>query len=273
VLSLRRGVGVVARKRYGYPNDFFNCRLNNSAAHWVFQTRHPSDTWKLNLYVPYSSARRRRQVRPEALRARRQAAARSVLCFVGRGSVGRRSAQARINRATERLTKDLLDASGGTLRSSSERSPTSSSGRWRRGAAGKRRRSLASTASASVSRRHRYEPDLVILCTGFDAKVPFLDEALTRGPRFLEAFVPSVGASLGFIGFLRPCVRRHSAARRAPGTLVRVAPQRQGRVAAEAEMRASIERLRGFRRHYFRRFANVSTTSSTSTRFATSWPR
>src|SRR6185295_17301316 len=109
VLSLRRGVGVVARKRYGYPNDFFNCRLNNSAAHWVFQTRHPSDTWKLNLYraafFPFVVADKCVQKLFELVDKLRPL--RPLLRWPRLGAAA--IAQARINRATERLTKDLLD--------------------------------------------------------------------------------------------------------------------------------------------------------------------
>jgi dimethylaniline monooxygenase (N-oxide forming) len=49
-----------------------------------------------------------------------------------------------------------------------------------------------------------FEPDLVLLCTGFETQLPFIDEGLRTAGRYLHTFVPEAGASLGFIGFLRP---------------------------------------------------------------------
>ena len=49
-----------------------------------------------------------------------------------------------------------------------------------------------------------FEPDLVLLCTGFETRMPFLDPEIASAPRYLHVFNPQVGASLGFIGFLRP---------------------------------------------------------------------
>ena len=44
----------------------------------------------------------------------------------------------------------------------------------------------------------------MIFCTGFDTKMPVLDEAIAGAPRYLHTYNPEIGASLGFIGFLRP---------------------------------------------------------------------
>jgi dimethylaniline monooxygenase (N-oxide forming) len=49
-----------------------------------------------------------------------------------------------------------------------------------------------------------FAPEVVIFCTGFETKMPYLDRTLAAAPRFLHSFNAEVGASLGFIGFLRP---------------------------------------------------------------------
>ena len=50
VLSLRRGVAVLARSMFGEPKDYQTSRVHNSAARWVFQTRNPKDDRKRNIY-------------------------------------------------------------------------------------------------------------------------------------------------------------------------------------------------------------------------------
>ena len=50
----------------------------------------------------------------------------------------------------------------------------------------------------------RFEPDMVVLCTGFETKTPFLQPDIAGTERFLNTFVPEVGDILGFVGFLRP---------------------------------------------------------------------
>jgi dimethylaniline monooxygenase (N-oxide forming) len=253
VLSLRRGIGVVPRKRYGYPNDFFNCRLNNSSAHWIYQTRHPSDAWKLKLYLavffPFVLADKCVQQIAALGQKLRLLAPLMRLRRLGASAF----AQARINNATERLTKELLNESGGTLQ---ENFGTKSDEFVRAMAAGRCRR-VASIARFEGRRvcfddGSVYEPDLVILCTGFDVQVPFLDESLTRPRRFLEAFVPEIGASLAFIGFLRPAFGAIPPLAELQARWFALLTSGKAALPPEAEMHAAIDRLRGFRRHYFR---------------------
>jgi Flavin-binding monooxygenase-like len=253
VLSLRRGVGVVARKRYGYPNDFFNCRLNNSAAHWIFQTRNPKDAWKLNVYrfvffplVLIDKCVQKLFGLIDNLRPLGP-----VLRLPELGATAIR--QARVGLETARLTKELLDASGGTLQ---EQFGTKTDDFVRAMAAGRCRQ--AAPVARFEGRRvlfedgGGYEPDLVLLCTGFDVKVPFLDEDLTRPSRFLETFVPSIGASLAFIGFLRPAFGAIPPLAELQARWLALLLSGKTELPPAAEMRASIDRLKGFRRHYFR---------------------
>jgi dimethylaniline monooxygenase (N-oxide forming) len=253
VLSLRRGVGVVARKRYGYPNDFLNCRLNNSSAHWIYQTRHPSDAWKLKLYFavffPFVVADKCVQKLASVGQKLRPLA--PLLRFRELGAAA--LAEARVNRATQRLTEALLDESGGTLQ---EQFGTKSDEFVRAMAAGRCRRAAAIVRFEGRRARFEdgssFEPDLVILCTGFDVRVPFLDESLTTPRRFLEAFVPEIGASLAFIGFLRPAFGAIPPLAELQARWFALLVSGKAVLPPEAEMHAAIERLREFRRHYFR---------------------
>ena len=49
-----------------------------------------------------------------------------------------------------------------------------------------------------------FEPDLVIFCTGFETRMRFFEEPVAIQERYLNTFSPILGASLAFIGFVRP---------------------------------------------------------------------
>jgi dimethylaniline monooxygenase (N-oxide forming) len=162
-------------------------------------------------------------------------------------------ADARVAMKTRRLTKQLLDASGGTLQ---EQFGTKTDEFVRAMARGRCRRAAPIDhfdGSRVVFRDGTdYEPDLVILCTGFDVKVPFLEESVTGPQRFLEAFVPSIGASLAFIGFLRPAFGAIPPLAELQARWFALLVGGKTELPSQSEMQASIDRLAAFRRHYFR---------------------
>jgi dimethylaniline monooxygenase (N-oxide forming) len=97
-----------------------------------------------------------------------------------------------------------------------------------------------------------FSPDMVIFCTGFDTRTPYLDETITAVPRFLHTFHPEIGASLAFVGFVRPAF----------GAIPPIAELQarwfallqSGRLALPPaeEMQRSIEYWREFRVQFFR---------------------
>lgn len=240
VVSLRRGVAVLPRSIRGYPNDYRTTRLSNSSAHWVFETRNPADARQRNVYrvvfFPLVVADKLVQ-----LAARFGAHARATV----------RDDPA--TRRTARLTSDLLAESGGTLQ---EQFGTKSD-EWVEAIAVGRCRRVGPIARIDGSRvvledGEELEPDVVILCTGFDAEAPFLSPEIAGASRFLHTFVPAVGPHLAFIGYLRPAfgaipplaeLQARWFARTVDGSLA---------LPPRAQMEESIERRRGFRTHYFR---------------------
>lgn len=202
VLSLRRGVAVVPRRSHGKPSDYRLARINHSAAHWVAHTRHPGDDWKRRIYhmaflpfVVYDRlANRLAALRYEVmplLHPRR----------VWSGGL----AQIRIGLEARRTIGRLLAESGGTVL---EQFGTKSDDFVTAIATGHCRRvgSIArfEGSCAWFEDGTSFEPDLVIFCTGFQRKAPFLDDELVNGDRYLHTFNPTVGGSLAFIGFVRP---------------------------------------------------------------------
>lgn len=197
VLSLRRGVAVQPRRMFGVPKDYLTTRLINGASHWVFQTRNPKDDRKRLVYkasfVPLV-------VLDKVL----QLTYRFFWEFLPL-LWSRNPRVVRSNLRTRRLTIELLSESGGTV---TEQFGTKTDdfvraiaeGRCRR-VPGVRRFEGRRVVFADGS---QYEPDVVLLCTGFDTRTPFLADDLAQAPRYLHAFNPDVGPSLGFIGFLRP---------------------------------------------------------------------
>lgn len=197
VLSLRRGVAVQPRRMFGVPKDYLTSRLLNSASHWVFQTRNPKDDRKRAIYkaafVPFV-------VLDKVL----QLMYRFFWEFLPL-LASRDARQVRSNLRTRRLTVQLLAESGGTV---TEQFGTKTDDFVRAIAEGRCRRvpGVARFEGPQVTfvDGSQFEPDIVLLCTGFDTKMPFLDPAIADARRYLHAFNPDVGPALGFIGFLRP---------------------------------------------------------------------
>jgi dimethylaniline monooxygenase (N-oxide forming) len=245
VLSLRRGVAVLPRITFGKPNDFVTSRLNNSAAAWIFQTRNPADDRKRTIYrwvfLPFLFVDKFLQLLFRFFS--------EILPLLRASS----AAVIRVNLRTRKLRGRLLEMSGGTL---NEQFGTKTD-EFVRAVAEERCRLAPAIARFEGPRvvfqdDSAFTPDLVIFCIGFDTKIPFLDEALAKAPRFLNTFNPEAGASLGFIGFLRPAfgaipplaeLQARWFARLQSGKLA---------LPSEIEMRQSIEHWAGFRRHTFR---------------------
>lgn len=197
VLSLRRGVAVLPRTIFGKPQDLQTSRLQNSAAHWIFQTRNPADDHNRQVYrwlfLPFVFIDKFIQL---AFRFFWE-----FLPLMWAPSV----AAARSNLRTRKLTIRLLKMSGGTL---NEQFGTKTDEFVRALAEGRSRQAPAIARfdgpRAVFQDGSEFTPDLVIFCTGFDTRMPYLDEALASAPRFLNTFNPVTGSSLGFIGFVRP---------------------------------------------------------------------
>lgn len=197
VLSLRRGVAVVSRRAFGKPRDYLTSRIINSSSHWLFQTRHPDDDRKRNifrvLFLPLL-------IVDKCLQLLYRAGWEYLPLFYSS-----RIEEVRTNLATHKLTHKLLEESGGTL---GEQFATKDDGFVRAIAAGKCR--VVSAVSAFDGRCVKFadgssfEPDMVLLCTGFETRMPFLNKAIESAPRYLNTFTTEGGESLGFIGFLRP---------------------------------------------------------------------
>jgi dimethylaniline monooxygenase (N-oxide forming) len=197
VLSLRRGVAVLPRNILGNPQDHQLSRLQNSAAHWIFQTRHPDDDHKRRIYrwsfLPLVLVDKLIQL--------------IFRCFWEFLPQLRDSSLAavRSNLRTRKLTLELLKASGGTL---NEQFGTKTDEFVRALADGRCRRAPAIARfdgpRVVFEDGSAFTPDLVIFCTGFDTRMPYLEESLTTASRFLHTFNAEIGSSLGFIGFLRP---------------------------------------------------------------------
>ncbi|MCM2268966.1 MAG: NAD(P)-binding domain-containing protein [Thermoanaerobaculia bacterium] len=197
VLSLRRGVAVVTREAFGVPRDFLTSRLLNSPADWIFQTRHPKDDRKRRVYralfLPFV-------VVDKALQLLYRFAWEFLPLLVGKSL-----AEVRENLATRRLTMQLLAESGGTV---NEQFGTKTDEFVRALAAGRCRRAPGLARfdgrRAVFADGSEMEPDLVVFCTGFETRLPFLDPAIAAAPRYLHTFDPGTGATLGFVGLLRP---------------------------------------------------------------------
>ena len=197
VLSLRRGVAVQPRTMFGQPKDLQTSRLLNSPAEWIFQTRHPADDRKRTayrwLFLPFV-----------ALDKLLQLTYRYFWEYLPLLRGGDRR-EIRSNLRTRELTMQLLAESGGTL---NEQFGTKTDDFVRAIADGRCRQAPGvdrfEERRVVFSDGSDFSPDLVILCTGFETRMPFLDEATAAAPRFLHAIHPEIGPSLAFVGFLRP---------------------------------------------------------------------
>ena len=244
-ISLRRGVAVLPRKRFGKPNDHQTSRLHNSPAHWIFQTRNPADNRKRSLYrwafLPFVVADKCLQLLthycwayPALLRASSLAAIRT-------------------NLRTRRMIQQLLANSGGTL---DENFGTKSDEFVRAMAEGKC--GLAPAIERFGGSRvifkdgAEWEPDLVIFCTGFETRISFLEDATATAPRFLNTFNPDIGPSLAFIGYLRPAFGAIPPLAELQARWFSLIQSGSVELPAPAEMKRSIEYWQQFRTHIFR---------------------
>lgn len=245
VLSLRRGVAVLPRSMFGEPKDYQTSRLHNSAAHWVFQTRNPKDDRKRNIY--------RTVFLPLVLLDKcLQILFRVVWEFLPL-LYSPRLAEIRANLKTRKMTVELLKESGGTL---NEQFGTKTDDFVRAIALGRCRRAPAIARFEGprvlFDDGSHFEPDLVIFCTGFDTKIPFLDEAVAGAPRYLHTFNPEVGASLGFIGFLRPAFGAIPPLAELQARWFALLQSGQLELPSQEKMQESIDRWTRFRAHIFR---------------------
>lgn len=239
VVSLRRGVAVLPRTIRGRPNDYRTTRISNSSAPWVFETRNPADERKRNVY--------RISFFPLVLADK--------VVQVSAGLAGRLTAsvtQTRTERATARLTRELLAESGGTLQEqfgtkSDEWVTALVTGRCRRAGAIARFDGQRAVFADGGS----FEPEVVILCTGFDTEMPFLERGLATAPRFLHTIVPDAGGSLGFIGFVRPSFGAIPPLAELQARWFALLLGGEVKLPAAGEMEASIDGLCAFREHYF----------------------
>ena len=253
MLSLRRGVAVLPRKVRGHPNDHFTCRIGNSAAHWVFQTRNPEDNGKRKVYrtVFFPFALLDKCLEGLAGLVDRLRAFRPLLSVgrLGRGAL----TETRTSLRTRRLIKQLVEESGGTPH---EQFGTKSDDFVKAMAAGRCRRSgpIARFEGRRVvfEDGSQFEPDVVILCTGFEVEVPFLHEQQAQASRYLHTFVPSIGASLAFIGFVRPAFGAIPPIAELQARWFALLVSGKAELPSDADMQASIEQLAAFRRSYFR---------------------
>ena len=245
VLSLRRGVGVQKRISFGKPGDFRTSRLGHSAAHWVAHTRHPADDRKRKLYraicLPLVVVDKVLQ----------------LLHRVGWELVpllrSRSTAEIRTNLRTWKLTKQLLADSGGGL---TEQFGTKTDEFVRAMARGRCRRAGAISRFEGprvwFEDGSHFEPDVVILCTGFETRVPILERSLADAPRYLHTFNPDVGASLAFIGFLRPAFGAIPPLAELQGRWFALLQSGRRELPANDEMRASIAYWTDLRARFFR---------------------
>ncbi|MGD8680879.1 MAG: SidA/IucD/PvdA family monooxygenase, partial [Lysobacterales bacterium] len=197
VLSLRRGVAVVPRYQFGRPRDYLTSRLINSPAAWIFQTRNPEDDEKRKVYrrafLPVVVLDKCLQVMFHQLWER--------LPLLR----SRSWRQVRANLAAEKLKRQLLMESGGTMQEQFGTKDDTFVYALARGDCKAAPALVRFEAREAVfADGSRFAPDTVIFCTGYETKVPYLDEAIAGVPRYLHTFVPGQGGSLAFIGFVRP---------------------------------------------------------------------
>jgi dimethylaniline monooxygenase (N-oxide forming) len=245
VLSLRRGVAVLPRTMFGQPKDHQTSRLLNSPAHWIFQTRNPTDDHKRKVYrwafLPFLFI-------DKALQLTFRYFWEYLPLLRGAGP-----AEVRTNLRTRQLTNQLLAESGGTV---NEQFGTKTDDFVRAIADGRCRKAPGIDRfdhdRAVFADGSDFRPDLVILCTGFETRLPFLDSSIADAPRFLHTFNPAVGPSLGFIGFLRPAFGAIPPLAELQARWFALVQSGKINLPSEESMQASIERWTDFRKHFFR---------------------
>ncbi|MGQ0766893.1 MAG: flavin-containing monooxygenase [Gemmatimonadota bacterium] len=244
-LSLRRGVAVQPRRMFGVPKDYLTSRLLNSASHWVFQTRNPADDRKR---IVYRSAFIPLVVIDKVLQLTYRFFWEYLPLWMSR-----RPAEVRSNLRTRKLTVELLGESGGTV---TEQFGTKTDDFVRAIAEGQCRRFPAierfEGSRVVFSDGTSWSPDLVLLCTGFETKVPFLPPQIVANQRFMHVFSPSVGPTLGFIGFLRPAFGAIPPLAELQARWFALVTSGRVQLPGEGAMRESIEYWTGYRAHVFR---------------------
>ncbi len=245
VLSLRRGVAVVSRRAFGMPRDYLTSRLMNSTSHWVFQTRNPADNRKRSIYrymfLPLVVIDKCLQI------LYRQVWENLPMFF------SLRLRDVKNNLRTRKLTMQLLEESGLTV---SEQFGTKDDCFVRALAAGKCRRVPAirrfDGGRVIFEDGTGFEPDLVLFCTGFETKMPFLDIAIASAPRYLNTFTPEIGESLGFIGFVRPAFGAIPPLSELQARWFALVQSGEITLPARDRMKESIEWWAAVRKHIFR---------------------
>jgi dimethylaniline monooxygenase (N-oxide forming) len=245
MLSLRRGVAVQSRVQLGKPKDLQTSRLMNSTAHWVFQTRNPADDHKRRVYrwtfLPFLFVDKGLQQL-------------SLFVFDFLPVLWAPDlAGLRANLRTRRLSLQLLRESGGTF---NEQFGTKDDD-FVRAIATRRCRRAPGIARFDGPRvvfddGSSFTPDLLIFCTGFDTRMPFLDEAVAAAPRFLHTFHPEIGPSLGFIGFLRPAFGAIPPLAELQARWFALVQSGRAVLPSPAAMQQSIDYWTHFRAHFFR---------------------
>jgi dimethylaniline monooxygenase (N-oxide forming) len=251
VLSLRRGVAVLPRKIGGVPNDYYTTRLQYSTAHWVFQTRNPKDRWRRNIFRMLSWILLLPFKLVETL----------FLALAGLIGLGRVLHARLSSRSTEGVTRirmalcmrRLLKESGGT---GWEQFGTKTE-HFVRAIVNRRCRRVGRITRFDGYRvmfedGSSFEPDVVIFCTGFDTKVPFLDSNLAGQARYMHTFVPSVGASLGFIGFLRPGLGAIPPMAELQARWFALLSSERLQLPESGELQRSMAQMAAYRRDFFR---------------------
>ena len=245
VLSLRRGVAVQPRIAFGQPLDLQVSRLQNSSPHWVFQTRNPLDDGKRRVYrwafLPLVLVDKFLQ-----------------LCFRFFWNLlpqlwDSSLAAVRSNLRTRKLIRELLKTSHGTI---DEQFGTKTDDFVRALADGRCR--LAPAIARFDGNRvifqdeSEFTPEVVIFCTGFDARIPFLDASIASAPRFLNTFNPEAGANLAFIGLVRPAIGAIPPLAELQARWFALLQSARTRLPSKAEMNASIAHWQERRAHIFR---------------------
>ena len=197
VLSIRRGVAVVSRNAFGKPRDYLTSRLLHGSAHWIGQTRNPKDNHKRKVY--------------RILGFPLLVIEKSMYYFFQYGweilphffSTSLTKIKTRLR--VRELTAQLIRESGGTV---FEQFGTKDDCFVHSLAEGTLKRvgdiSNFDGQSVQFTDESDFQPEIVIFCTGYETKIPFLDNETALTPRYLNTFNPDVGSALGFIGFVRP---------------------------------------------------------------------
>ncbi len=245
VLSLRRGVAVVPRLRSGVPRDYTTSRLLNSPAHWIYQTRNPADNGKRTVYkmafFPFLFVDKAlvwtARVFWEYLPLLRGGSWEAV----------------RVNWQMRKFVAELLRKSGGTINEqfrtkSDEFVRAAVEGRCRCAAEVERFEGERTVFTDGTD----YRPEMVIYCTGFQIRMPFLDGAIESEPRYLYTIHPGVGASLGFIGFVRPAGGAVPPLAELQARWFALLQSSRVELPGQEEMERSIQYWREYRAHFFR---------------------